>query len=288
MEYEEILLSIRNSLTQREPGTLIDDAAQENAQKNVLDFAKAIADNVIMQNSPFCGSVYPELAKAIKPIAFMEIAPGALYYINEIVSGTLQENGKYLYKIILMNASSPTSSASEDIPLMEYIYEATALYTGLKRHVMVESDGSGNYGTIVIDWGKIPAGQQYICADFKEGCLFGISLLSYWASIGGSDMTISRLPMTEISEDSSVNGKSKMYIVKAGNNVDIIVDSVENILQEFEIKNNSFGKVVRIFATSPQLIDGFEWIGVGFRDSVKIIPNVDKLEVFGTYYEPPV
>jgi hypothetical protein len=284
MNYAQVLASIQAALTQRPVGTLIDDTAHEAAEKNILDFAKAIADSLTRMNSPFCGQLHPELALAIKPIAFREIDPGGLYYINEVVAGRLLENGKYLYKITIMNAVSPTSDGMSDIPWMEYIFQSTSVFTGLKRHVMVESDGSGAFGTIVIDWSALVAGNQYICQNYLEGCLFGIELLSYWAVITDSDLVIAPIPIIEISGDVTVNGAKKQYLVRT-DSVEITVDPVANVLGEFEIKNNSTTDTL-IKTTGSELIDGLSAILLESKKSIRISPNVTKFEVFGSYIIP--
>lgn len=284
MTYSQVITSIRNALTQRPEGTLVDDAAHEAAEINILDFAKAIADGITAMNSPFCGSIYPELAQAIKPISFKDIEPGALYYINEVVAGHLQENGKYLYKVTIMNALSPTSTSQDDTPWMEYIYESTVLYTGLKRHVMTESDGSGGFGTIVIDWSKLAAGEQYICDSYLQGCLFGISLLSYWATLSESDIAITPMWLATIDSSCVINGKEKIYIIEATDDIVITLDEVSKMAGPFKLKNNTPDTfTVEIHQTGDVSIDGHAYIGMIAGSYLEIVPNFNRFEVFGTY-----
>ena len=269
---------INTGITDNDGSGTVLRVAGERINENFTEVYNAIG-------SPYNGTSYPDLAAAIKFIALTEVMPVDLLYISEILAGALIA-GKYRYSVKIYNAISPSSDPHVDTPWLTYSKDENSRLNSAQRIILLEDDGSGVSGIMVIDWTKLLL-QQYIPDGYLSGCLSSVASLKAWSVTKDSGLEepfeLKALPHIT-GQDQYIDGRYPLYLASSVTN--IILENIENIRGPFTIKNinNEVSpSTISITTKDGLLIDGNNGIDISDGQSVTLYPNKIKYEAIGVF-----
>jgi len=274
----QLYATIHAALVGRTPGTLIQPAAHENAEKKIADYAT-------LAGTPYNGNKYKEFGEAIRFFAATDIQIGRLYYILNLVSGYHTTTYRYMVEINYCQGSMVNQGVG-----MRYQVDAVALKTGVEMIPLNEVDGSGMVGYMVIDWDKLidRTSQGYECQTYAEGALFAMaSINNTGGGVGGGGMGITPIIIPEETDDFTADGSKKIYLFNGESGKTATVDSMENIVGEVFIQSISAEDLI-IVQKDGLLINGAASVLLRAGGWIKIIANKTKIEAHGVGYDPLV
>jgi hypothetical protein len=73
-----------------------------------------------------------------------------------------------------------------DYEALTYSARERDMFTGMKKIVLEEWEGSGRYGELAIDFDELTVGAEYTNESYQEGALMGAGLISDMGAAGGA------------------------------------------------------------------------------------------------------
>lgn len=229
------------------------------------------------RQGPVSGTLHEAVVSAVKYFEVSEKYPGELFFISQIIAGTLG-SGVYTYYVEI---SKTTALASAGDVVMKYAPAAGAAKTGLELITLAEFDGSGIQGKMVINWSQLTLGADYQMASWGNGGLHVVNTDKF-----GSTLLDSRIEEI-ITTGRRADGTKDLYLLNPTDDITYTLAAVADVKGEINFKNIS-AHTVTILPASAETIDGFsDGCDIDPQTMLSLIPfNGNYLITKGAYVTP--
>jgi len=213
-------------------GTTANDHTGDNLRAATIKEVQTF-DILRARIGPLRGTKYLDLQLAIEYFVINYMYHTNMFYVSRVVAGAYTM-GSYVYIVEISKAAAYGTSGTV---IMKYNVNSGTIKTGKEFIMIAESNSSGHYGSMGINWDLLQTGTTYTCSNWNEGGLYVINTIIYSAP-GGGDPGGGAVGIV-VTDDGSIDGSQGLYLGQATKNTTQTITTSEGVLRGFRIKNCS-------------------------------------------------
>jgi len=218
-----------------------------------MDMINDNFNELYIRMSPVAGTANEAIINAVKYFEVNEPYYGELFFISEIIAGTLAD-GHYTYTVDIFKGSSLSDTG--DLIMRYTTSSPTSPKTGLELITLAEYDGSGHYGRMVIDWSALTLGTDYRADDWTEGGIMAVNLGPSYGLKGAGQFDV----ITATSGE-TLDGSKYLYVFNPASDAVHTLAAAASVVGRIKMKNIS-ANTVTIHRAGSETFDGNNVTGI--------------------------